>query len=623
MKKSKKYLSAVLTIIMMCCTIQPLSAFAQTNISSSAELSKTVTDSRIDSEVYENNPADISLMATVYKNAASAIPFVQSQLASRKTSFTVQFTTGIMSNTTALNNAVQNLFTNAISDKYATKSTYGDYLNCSIINASHSSNFNKKTTKSGVIKATFSVSYIDNAAHENEVASKISSAIKALSLTYSSQYEKVWRVYKFVCDNTNLSTDSANISSSAYGAIVNYSANQLGYSALLYRMLSEAGIKSRVIVGTNGWVWNIVKIGSVYYNVDSTADDVYRSGVDYPCFLKSDSNFSLVLEGKEYHSRSTDYCTSSFRNSYPISASDYDYAHNISTYVDTEPIPQTVYSGSEIKPTFMLTSSIDNDDYYFSYTDNIKPEYGYVTVNGTNEFFGSSKKSFRIYCDHKSTTVAKIYPATRSANGYTINICDECGIEYNSSKKIIYSPKTVNISKAVLIYTGKNLTKPTVTSIVDTKGNKISSQYTVSYISRATGKAVSSVKGIGYYRLRVNFKKTATNHYSGYIDRFFSVNPKKPSIVAPSTGRGYVIAKWKKDTTATGYQVTVSTSSKFKSGNKIYTVKGSKNVSKKVTGLSRGKKYYVRVRTYRTCKADGKSYNLYGAYSATKYVKCK
>ena len=59
--------------------------------------------------------------------------------------------------------------------------------------------------------------------------------------------------------------------------------------------------------------------------------------------------------------------------------------------------------------------------------------------------------------------------------------------------------------------------------------------------------------------------------------------------------------------------------SKFTKGKKTVNVKGYKTVSKKVTGLKGGKKYYVKIRTYKTI---GKT-KYYSPWSKVKTVKTK
>ncbi|MGN0522144.1 MAG: fibronectin type III domain-containing protein, partial [Eubacterium sp.] len=76
---------------------------------------------------------------------------------------------------------------------------------------------------------------------------------------------------------------------------------------------------------------------------------------------------------------------------------------------------------------------------------------------------------------------------------------------------------------------------------------------------------------------------------------------------------------WKKLTTqTTGYQIQYSTSSKFTKA-KTVTVSKNSTTSKTISKLKANKKYYVRVRTYKT--VDGKK--IYSAWSKAKSVTTK
>ena len=68
-----------------------------------------------------------------------------------------------------------------------------------------------------------------------------------------------------------------------------------------------------------------------------------------------------------------------------------------------------------------------------------------------------------------------------------------------------------------------------------------------------------------------------------------------------------------------GYQIQYSTDSKFKKGNKTITVKGYNKTSKKISKLKAKKKYYVRIRTYKTVYKK----NYYSGWSKAKAVKTK
>ena len=66
-----------------------------------------------------------------------------------------------------------------------------------------------------------------------------------------------------------------------------------------------------------------------------------------------------------------------------------------------------------------------------------------------------------------------------------------------------------------------------------------------------------------------------------------------------------------------GYQLHLATNKKFTKNKKSVTVKKYKTVKKKVTGLKRGKKYYVRIRTYRIDKGK----KIYSPWSGIKSIK--
>ena len=92
--------------------------------------------------------------------------------------------------------------------------------------------------------------------------------------------------------------------------------------------------------------------------------------------------------------------------------------------------------------------------------------------------------------------------------------------------------------------------------------------------------------------------------------------PAKTKIVKLSKGKKKFTVKWKKVKKAEKYQIQYATSKNFKKGKKTVSVK--KTVTKKtIKKLAAGKKYYVRVRSYR--KAGGKK--LYSKWSAVKTVK--
>ena len=92
----------------------------------------------------------------------------------------------------------------------------------------------------------------------------------------------------------------------------------------------------------------------------------------------------------------------------------------------------------------------------------------------------------------------------------------------------------------------------------------------------------------------------------------------KKQTAKVKAGKKKVTVTWKKDKNVSGYQIKIATKKNFK-GAKTYTVKSYKTYKKVIKKLKSNKKYYVKVRAYKTV---GKS-KVYGAYSATRSCKVK
>lgn len=202
----------------------------------------------------------------------------------------------------------------------------GDYIRWSCYGWSASAYSTGKSSDGAYYKTTitFSPRYLSNASHEKQVTKKVSSLLNTLSPS-GSDYKKLLTVYNWMCANIRYDYDNLNdntyyLKHSAYAAIVQKKAVCQGYALLLYRLALKMGIDCRIIVGLgNGGnhAWNIVKLGSKYYNLDSTWDASYKqAGYSYNFFLKSNKNFGD-------HVRAREYTTSSFKKAYPMGSTDY------------------------------------------------------------------------------------------------------------------------------------------------------------------------------------------------------------------------------------------------------------------------------------------------------------
>ena len=204
----------------------------------------------------------------------------------------------------------------------------------------------------------------------------------------------------------------------------------------------------------------------------------------------------------------------------------------------------------------------------------------------------------------------KVQPATWSADGRSYEVCDQCGAVRNT--RVIAKAKTASLSAVNYTYDGKTK-QPTVT-VKNSKGKtlKRGTDYTVSYSSGS--------KNVGRYTVKVTLK----GNYSGSKSLTYNINPKGTSVSKVTTAKKGFKVTWKKQATqTTGYEVQYSTSSNFKKGNKTVNIAKNKTTSKSVSKLSAKKKYYVRVRTYKTVKVNGKNVKLYSGWSKAKSVTTK
>lgn len=174
--------------------------------------------------------------------------------------------------------------------------------------------------------------------------------------------------------------------------------------------------------------------------------------------------------------------------------------------------------------------------------------------------------------------------------------------------------------------TVKNVTKTASTKTQTVKlGAKAKESAKLTYKSDSKyvkvdkkGKVTIAKNFVGKATITITSK--ATKNYKATTKKVtVTVNPAGTKLTSVKNYKGKKLkAYWKKNTKVTGYQVQYSTSSKFKSA-KTVTVKGYKSTSKTITKLTKNKKYYVRVRTYKTIS----KVNYYSGWSNVKSITIK
>ena len=217
----------------------------------------------------------------------------------------------------------------------------------------------------------FQFTYYTDAEQEAELDAAIDELLAGLNLNGKSEYEKTRAVYDFVCantvyDKTNLNNSSYKLKFTAYAAMINQTAVCQGYSVLLYRLLLTLGVDSRIVTSADH-AWNIVRLGDLYYNADSTWDA--GNAGNYSWFLKCMDHFPN-------HDRETPYLEEEFLTAYPMSPTDYVVGDSPITLERDE---VTLYVGGEAATVrFTVDDRFEFSGLSFSY-----PNSGFVEVSGT------------------------------------------------------------------------------------------------------------------------------------------------------------------------------------------------------------------------------------------------
>lgn len=293
-----------------------------------------------------------------------------------------------------------------------------------------------------------------------------------------------------------------------------------------------------------------------------------------------------------------------------LSGQTYTYTHNTTVTKSiakctVSTIPAQNYIGTDLKPTVAVSDGTktltEGKDYTLQYMNYPDDNYGYVKITGMGYY--------------TNCTYSNDYNITKTADSSSASTS-------TTTAPVMPEEQTLNVSSA-------NLSKDVITvaygSTVTVKGT---AKTTVSYktgnskIASVSSKGKITAKSTGATTLTVTAKGT-----SAYTKATKSITviviPKKETVTTlNSAKKTQLTVSWKKDSKATGYQIQYSTSKSFKNA-KTVTVKKNSVTSQTLKKLTAGKKYYVKVRAYKTVKIEGKSVNKYGSFSSVKTVRVK
>lgn len=319
-----------------------------------------------------------------------------------------------------------------------------------------------------------------------------------------------------------------------------------------------------------------------------------------------------------------------------------------------------VYDGQAKEPEVTVKNGdevVAADEYTVEYKNNTDAGTVTVAVTGKGILTGNKEVTFTIAPAEQEVTVpVSSFTKTEGDAAFALNASGREGavLTYSSSDaKIVsvdvegnvtplkagtatitvkasaknYKDATASVNVTVI----KKVLNVTKTSVTKTEGNKAFSlgvktnvKATVTYktsnknVATVDKKGKVTVKGPGRAVITVTGK--ASGRATETVKITVTVKPSaKLSAKATALKGKKAQVTWKRNKKATGYQIVVATDKSFKNVVKTVNIKKNKTVKTSVKGLKKGKKYYVRVRSYK--KASGG--NVYSSWSKAKPVKAK
>lgn len=436
------------------------------------------------------------------------------------------------------------------------------------------------------IAVTYYFNYYTTASQEAQVTNAVKNVLSSLNISGKSNYEKVKAIYQWICDNVSYDYYHLNLDPSyplmytAYGAIIDGASVCQGYSVLFYRMVLDAGVDCRMITSdAMNHAWNICKMGSYYYYVDTTWDAGAPES-DWWYFLKN------KLSGHDY---GDEYSDAAFAAAYPLGPTDYDPSNDIPP--DAPAISSVTNAADGLTLRWGAVSNASGYDIY-----------RYSSSTGTYKYIKSVTGTS--YTDPGATDGVTNYYKLKSYR----KISDGNYIYSNfSTTGSVRRLKAPVVSSVVNTTGGLNVSWSAVTGATGYdlyRYDSASGSY--KYIKSVTGTSYTDStpnKGVtNYYKLKAYYKKSAGGYdysaistKSGYARQLSA--PVVSSVTNVETG---LKVNWGAVAGATGYDLY-----RYDSASGCYKyIKSITGTTYTDTGAAAGTTNYYKLRAYYK-KSDG------------------
>ena len=326
----------------------------------------------------------------------------------------------------------------------------------------------------------------------------------------------------------------------------------------------------------------------------SKSSFVYNGKAQTPTVTVTDTDGKTFANGKDY---TVTYAASSVNaGSYSViieMKNDYYNVYDILSYeitakdiskLEAKIADKTVSYGDKVAISFAgLTKGVDFE--YNAPYDDVGPQK--AVVYGKGNYTGIMTVSYNIVpCDVAGLKASKV---TANAVKLTWKADKNDETDYYQIYDVNAKKVIATVDEDTLTYTVKNLKAGTAYSF--------------------------KVRGLS--------KEDGKNYYGDYSTVNTATKTSATTLKSLKSEKAKAfIAKWNAKSGVTGYQIQYSTAADF-SNAKTVKIAGASTTSKTVSSLKSGKKYYVRVRTYKTLKVDGKSTTVYSDWSKASAVKVK
>lgn len=376
-------------------------------------------------------------------------------------------------------------------------------------------------------------------------------------------------------DDNYLTNPENPFHQSAYSVFCDDHSVCAGYTKAFEMLMNGAGIDTIALLSTDH-AWNMIRINDSWYHTDCTWDDMDGySGYEMICNFFNRSESVIRSDG-------THEIQSMFDGKLPASTLD-SGAGNTSIGKCATPskktaTPKVTYKTVKNGVQVTISSNTSNTEIYYT-TNGQTASSSYTKSHRYKKPFTISKKT-----TIKAIAVKDTYwnsdQTSKTVDGrvYTVNFKSNGGSsvskQYVQYNKVIKKPSNPKRSKYTFVgwYTDSKLTKAWDFNTKIKSGKTLYAKWKKISLKQAV---ISKVQNVSGKKIKVTVKKV-----SG----------------------------------ADGYQIQYSTKSNMKSAKTVTSSKTTTTISK----LSKGKKYYVRVKAY---KKDSTGKKVAGKWSKVKNLK--